>query len=197
MAHPIRRAVALMASIALLASLALLLSGCRVSEKKDGESKNVEVKSPFGDIKVQNQADTRDIGLTLYPGAREKKDQHDGDQNQANVNMSFGNFGLKVVAATYESDDSPDKILSFYRNELKRYGSILECKGGHVGNVTMSDDKDGKELKCDSKGDSSVVELKVGEKNLQRVVAVKPNGNGSEFSLVYVRTSGGDHEEPI
>jgi outer membrane lipopolysaccharide assembly protein LptE/RlpB len=54
-----------------------------------------------------------------------------------------------------------------------------------------------KELHCDKEGDSTVVELKVGSQTLQHVVAVKPDGKGSEYSLVYVRTQGTDKEEPI
>jgi hypothetical protein len=38
--------------------------------------------------------------------------------------------------------------------------------------------------------------LKVGNRDLQRIVAVKQSGKGSEYSLVYVRMQGGD-KEPI
>ena len=87
--------------------------------------------------------------------------------------------------------------MSFYRNELGKYGKILECKGGSIGNVHVNKgDKDDKELKCDSHGDSDVTELKVGTEDLQHVVAVKPNSKGTEYSLVYVRMHGSD-KEPI
>jgi hypothetical protein len=36
--------------------------------------------------------------------------------------------------------------------------------------------------------DGKHMELKVGTANKQRIVAVKPTSNGSEFSLVYVST---------
>jgi len=187
-------------SLVLAGVVAATLSACNmhVDEKKNGENKNVDIRTPFGDLKVRNQADARDTGLPVYPNSREKKEDNN-DSKSANVNMSFGNFGLKVVAATYEVDDSPDKVISYYRQELGKYGKILDCKGGSLGNVHIDkSDKndDEKELKCDSHGDSNVVELKVGVPKLQRVVAIKPSGKGSEYSLVYVRMQGNE-KEPI
>jgi hypothetical protein len=47
------------------------------------------------------------------------------------------------------------------------------------------------DLTC--QGSSGVnVELKVGTKENQHIVAVEPEGKGSTFSLVYVRTHGKD-----
>ncbi len=89
-------------------------------------------------------------------------------------------------------------MLAFYRTEIGKYGKILECKGGSIGNVNIEhgDKNNDKELHCEQHGDSNVTELKVGSRDLQHVVAVKPSGNGTEFSLVYVRASG-DNQEPI
>lgn len=197
----LQRYLIAISSLVLTGAVAATLSACNmhVDEKKDGEAKKVDISTPFGDLKVRNEADARDTGLSVYPNSREKKEDSSGDKKSANVNMSFGNFGLKVVAATYEVDDSPDKVMSYYRNELGKYGKILECKGGSLGNVSIDKDSkndDDKELHCDSKGDSNVVELKVGVPKMQRIVAIKPSGKGSEYSLVYVRMQGGD-KEPI
>lgn len=190
--------ISLFSTIALAGIVAVGLSACKmnVEKQENGESKKVDISTPFGDLKVDKQADARDTGLPVYPNSREKKEDSSGDSKSANVNMSFGNFGLKVVAATYDVDDSPDKVMSYYRGELGRYGKILECKGGSIGNVTVDKDSKDKELHCDGKGDSNVTELKVGSRDLQRIVAVKPSGKGSEYSLVYVRMQGGE-KEPI
>ena len=45
------------------------------------------------------------------------------------MNISSPWFGVKVVAATYESDDTQEKILDFYRQEMKTYGPVTECRG--------------------------------------------------------------------
>lgn len=186
-------------SIARFAFLALLivifaasLAGCmRINDQSDGEKKKVDISTPFGDMKVRTDADAKDVGLPIYPGATPRpKDEH--NSNNANVNLNFGDFGLKVVALTYESNDAPEKVLDFYRGQLKTYGSILECKSGSLGGVSYraGKDKDSKELKCDDKDSKDTTELKVGTEDHQRVVAVKPNGNGTEFSLVFVHTRG-------
>jgi hypothetical protein len=186
-------------SLGLAALIAVSFAACNVNvDKKNGEeAKKVDISTPFGELKVNKEADGRDTGLSVYPNSREKKEDNSNDKKSANVNLSFGNFGLKVVAATYEVDDSPAKVMSFYRNELGKYGKILECKGGSIGNVKVDkSSKDDKELKCDSHGDSDVTELKVGTEDLQHVVAVKPSGKGSEYSLVYIRMHGSE-KEPI
>ncbi len=180
--------------------VALALPACKVKTEKsdEGKDKNVEISTPFGGLKVNKDADARDTGLPVFPNSRLKPGDNNEDSKSANVNMSFGKFGLKVVVATYETDAPPDKVLAYYRTEVGKYGKVLECKGGSVGNVHMNHhDKGDKELHCDKDGDSDVVELKVGTETLQHVVAVKPNGKGSEFSLVYVRAQGTDKEEPI
>lgn len=173
-----------------IAALVLFLAGCQIREKHDGENKKVDIKTPFGDMKVNTDTNARDTGLSVYPGAQLKTRNGDSD-NKANVNINTPIFGLKVVAATYTSADAPDKIISFYANELKKYGDVLHCKGGKVGDVKVkskSGDSD-EQLSCDKDShDGDVIELKVGTQSKQRVVAVKPDGKGSEFSLVYVQT---------
>jgi hypothetical protein len=194
-----KRLLSLLCS-ALIAAFALTATACNmhVDEKKDGKNKNVDISTPFGDLKVHNQADAKDTGLPVFPNSHEKPGDNSDDNKSANVNLSFGKFGLKIAVVTYETDASPDKVLAYYRNEVGKYGKILECKGGSIGNVNIDhNDKNDKELHCDSHGDADVTELKVGSNSLQRIVAVKPSGKGTEFSLVYVRTQGTDKDEPI
>jgi len=49
------------------------------------------------------------------------------------------------------------------------------------------------ELTCESTSGNNV-ELKVGTNENQHIVAVEPDGKGSSFSLVYVRSHGKDAE---
>jgi hypothetical protein len=181
-----RHAIAILGVFALV----FVLGGCNIKEKHDGQNKKVDIQTPFGDMKVNTNADVRDTGLPVYPGARPKPgDEH--NSNGANVNLNTSLFGLKVVAMTYLSDDSPDKVLSYYGGEMKRYGDVITCKGGSVDHVQVKtkSGEDSDALTCDKNDNGSeTVELKVGAKSKQRVVAVKPSGKGSEFSLVYVQT---------
>jgi hypothetical protein len=171
----------------------LVLSGCSIHthEKKDstGKSEDVDIRTPFGSISVkESSTDAKDTGLQLYAGARPKGDS--GDQkHSANVNISSSLIGVKVVVREYRSDDTPDKILAFYRKEMHKFGDVIQCDKGHSNFRFHKHDKD-TPVSCDSSesGSSAEQTLKVGMENNQHVVAVKPSGNGSEFALVYVRT---------
>jgi hypothetical protein len=189
----------LAAALATLAA-ALLQLGCDINVKKEanGKDKQVDITTPVGGIHVSQQPDAAAVGIAVYPGARLKEKDSDGSDKSANVNISGFGFGIKVVALEYESDDAPAKILSFYKDQLKKYGSVLECHtSGHF-NVDMNTDShdsknNSNELTCEGEHGTNV-ELKVGRKDDQHIVAVEPEGKGSSFSLVYVRTHGKDSD---
>jgi hypothetical protein len=170
-----------------------LASGCSVNVKKqdNGQDKQVDINTLVGGIHVSKQADVSDVGIAVYPGARIKEKDSDGSDKSANVNISGFGYGLKVVALTYETDDSTAKVLAYYRDHLKKYGNVLECHTSR-GNWNMNMGKRGSnELTCEGSGGSEI-ELKVGRQDEQHIVAVEPAGKGSSFSLVYVRTHGKD-----
>jgi len=178
----------------------LVMSACSINVKKNenGEDKKVDIETPVGGLHVSKNADVRDTGLPVYPGARVKQKEADGQEKSANVNISSGLFGLKVVAIEYESDDPPEKLITYYTDKLKKYGSVLECHGSSSSDddvdVDSHDSKDSKKLKCKGDNTGNKVELKVGTEDNQRIVAVQPaeKGKGSTFALVYVQTRGKD-----
>jgi hypothetical protein len=180
--------------LAIVTFLALIaLSGCSISTSKDktGQDKDVDIRTPLGSISVhKGESDPKATGLSLYPGAQPKKEMGDHDSG-ANVNISSSFFGVKVVALKYQSSDSPDKVLGFYRKEMAKYGKVLDCTGGF--NMSFHQHRNGdSEVTCDvhsGSGHEYNEELKVGTENNQRIVAVRPSGSGSEFALVYVRAS--------
>ena len=118
--------IVIAAAGASLAALSLL-PACSVNVKKEanGQDKQVDIKTLLGGVHVSKQADVSDIGLAVYPGARVKEKDSDGSDKSANVNISGFGYGLKVVAVEYESDDAPTKVLSFYKDQLKKYGNVL------------------------------------------------------------------------
>jgi len=175
-------------SLVLAAGLlaALSLSGCTVRSNKDaaGREKDVDIKTPFGSMSVKKGGtDIKDTGLPPYPGARPRKDE-DGDSN-ANVNISSSLFGLKVVATKFDSDDSPDKILSFYQKSLGKFGNVIQCSGGMDVNFHRHDKDD--PVTCEGSGSEFQKALKAGTQNNQHIVAVRSSGSGSTFAVVYVR----------
>jgi hypothetical protein len=175
-----------------------LLAGCSIhtSKSSDNKDKDVDIRSPFGSISVhQGGVDAKDIGLPVYPGARPRTGHDDdGDSDNANVNISSSLFGVKVVVQKFESDDSPDKVLDFYQKPMGKYGKVIQCSGGYHRSFHHHD-KD-EPVSCDDSGGSEK-QLKVGTENDQHVVAVKPQGKGSEFTLVYVRARESNDKDTI
>ena len=192
-----RNFVTKLAPAALLAAF-VVLPACsiNVKDKKNGEGNSrVDIKTPVGDIHVNDEPDIRDTGLTLYPGARPAEKQGSDDKKGANVNISGPGFALKVVAAEFTSEDSSEKVISYYDKELQKYGKVVQChghwRGGHVGNVSNGKDS-AKPVTCSNEDAGSSVELKVGTEDNQHIVAVDREGNRTKFALVYVRTHGKD-----
>ena len=182
-------------ALGLATFVVVLLAACSVNVKKqqNGEDKQVDINTLVGGIHVSKGADSADAGIAVYPGARLKQEGSDGNDKSANVNISSFGFGLKVVALEYRSDDAPDKVVAYYRDQLKKYGKVLECHTSHL-NVNpdiKGSDHGSHELTCEGSSGNNI-ELKVGTKEDQHIVAVEPDGKGSSFSLVYVRTHGKD-----
>jgi hypothetical protein len=175
----------------------VLLPACSVNVKDhsgDGHDK-VDISTPIGGIHVDEDAEARDTGLPVYPGARPKPDTKDGDKKNANVDLSAFGFGLKVVAIEYQSDDSPGKVIAYYTDQLKKYGNVLHCHS-HGSNIGMHHNKEhddytsGGKLKCDDNDSGQTIELKAGSDDNQHVVSIDPAGKGSDFALVWVRIRG-------
>ncbi len=178
------------------AILALTMTcGCRVDTHKDGENENVKVATPFGGVQVKTNDAATGTGLPVYPGAElVKKDKNSGS---ADVNLSFGRFQLRVKAASYTTPDSPEKVNAFYRDAMKRFGTVIECSHDQpVGTPSQTDQgltcsDSGKHGHVDADTDSSKTELKTGSKQHQRIVAINPDGSGTKFGLVQLDLPGG------
>ncbi|HXJ86283.1 MAG TPA: hypothetical protein VMS18_05665 [Candidatus Binatia bacterium] len=157
--------------------------------QEDGKDKNVDVRSPVGDLHVGKDADAQKAGLPIYPGARP---QHTDRDEPLNLALSTEKFGMKLIVAKYETDDSSEKVLAFYREKMKRYGRVLECHntGDHSGFHSDDDQKEGsQELRCEGDNSGPVRELKVGTEDNQHIVALEEpkGGKVTPFVIVYLR----------
>jgi hypothetical protein len=159
------------------------------AEQSD-KDKPLDVRSSIGDLHVGKDADAEKAGLPLYPGARPK---HEEDGDPLNFAILTENMGLKLVVAKYESDDPPARIISYYRDKLKKYGKVLECHthDDDVRSEGSSDRQHSKELKCEGDNSGPVTELKAGTEDDQHVVAIQPRDNGkTSFAIVYLHRQG-------
>src|SRR5579864_3090671 len=189
--HMCRTESQVIRTLVVSALIALRLSACSINVKKqqNGEDKQVDIQTPVGGIHVSQDANVSDVGLTVYPGARLKQQGSNGGDKSANVDISSFGFRLKVVALEYESDDPPAKLVAYYRDQLQKYGHVLECHTSNFDVKAKHWDHDSHELTCEGSS-SDNIELKVGTKENQHIVAVGPEGRGSKLSLVYVRIHG-------
>ncbi len=153
------------------------------------KEKNVEVRSPMGDLHLGKDADAQKAGLPIYPGARP---QHTDNDEPVNLALSTDKFGMNLIVAKYETDDSAEKVLAFYREKMKKYGKVLECHGteGKNGFSHDEDDKNGNQpLKCEGDNSGPIRELKVGTEDNQRIVALEDpkDKKATSFVIVYLR----------
>lgn len=182
------------------AAIAGLLAGCRVHVDKgsNGEDKTVQVDTPFGGVHVNtDQVTAADIGLPVYPGAQAIS--KDGKHKSADIHMGFGEWELRVKAASFSTPDSEDKVSEFYRKALGRYGDVIACNDGKpVGTPATTSDG----LTCAESGHPNVnidahsesyaykagdngYQLKAGSKRHQHIVGFEGSHPGeTRFELV-------------
>src|SRR5205085_7599462 len=113
------------------AALVLSVAGCEMSVNKGDAkgNKNVEINTPFGDLKVKDSADAKDTGLPVYPGATPKPSDDEGGKHKGNATVSLSVLSMKIAVLGFVTDDSPDKVVAWYRKEMKPLGNVIECTG--------------------------------------------------------------------
>jgi len=149
---------------ALLALAVPVVTGCsiRVDKNENGEDKKVKIDTPLGGIHVNTNKPEGSTGIAQYPGATLKPD-HDGDKD-ADVQLGFGSFHLRVQVEHYTTPDDRAKVMAFYRKALGKYGDVLECHGPKaVGPVQKTSEG----LTCNDTSKQGRVHEDVGELTLR------------------------------
>jgi hypothetical protein len=150
-------------------------------------------------LHAKSQATAADVGLPAYPGAvaYAPPDDNGKKDNDSSLDMgfTFGDFHFSVIAAGYETSDSPARVLEFYRKPLSRYGEALECDHGKpVGKLTTtstgltcSDDHGGHVQVNANANSSDDHELRAGSPHKYRIVGIDDSKAGkTHFGLVYL-----------
>jgi len=175
----------------LMASLAaLLLGACSINvDDKDKQNPKVDIHTPIADVKVNTDEKAADNGIPVYPGAHLRPTEN-GDKHAANVNIGAMGYGLKVVAAEYETDDSPEKVKAFYQDKLKTYGNVLVCNGHSGGSDIHIESKDA-DTTLNCKGvHGEGWEVKSGSSENEHMVSIEPRGSGTRFGTVWIQAHG-------
>ena len=164
-------------------------SGCHIDSHKTGDGKdNVDIGTPFGSmhVKTDDKASGAQTGLTPYPGATLVKKDGD-DDGAADVSLNFGEFKLGVHAVDLRTADSQDKVIAFYRNDMKRYGDVLTCHGK---TAVGSPVRTGEGLTCGSAknqyeiGSTDHLELRAGSEKQQHIVGVHTEDGATRIGLI-------------
>ena len=171
----LRRDIAVSVALPIL----LLAAGCTVAKQEEnGRTTRLSISTPVGDLTARTGEGSGDTGLPVYPGAQPMRDQNDGLE-RANVAIGTRWFGLRVVAAEYESPDSAGRITGFYRDELRRYGTVTECRGNVDFNAGRPE--------CRGKPDSDDIHLLAGTEKDHRMVSVTPHAGYTSFALISIQ----------
>ena len=171
-----------------IGGMLLLLSACSI-DVDDKKNDKVDIKTPFANLKVDGNEKAVNNGIPVYPGAH-LRPKENGDTHSANIDIGAIGFGLKVIAAEYETDDPPAKVKAFYEDKMKSFGEVMVCNGHDSdNNVHISGHKDDTKLSCDdSKGDGW--EIKTGRNDNEHMVSIEPHGSGTRFGTVFIQTRG-------
>ena len=177
--------------LVLLAGSIVTLAGCHVDARKNNGDDKVNISTPFGgmSVKTNEEAVGEGVGMAVYPGATLIKKDH--DNGAADVNMTFGSFHLGVKALSYRSQDDPAKVLAFYRKEMTKFGTVIQCKGNHPvgtpdttqdGLTCADDDHSHPQIHIDE--DTGHEQLKAGSKRHQHIVAVSQTDGYTKIGMV-------------
>jgi len=159
----------------------LSVAACSVSVDQDqyNSRADVQIRTPVGHVFVKTGEQLPDTGLAIYPGSVPVRQHREAETADVSVGNSL--FGVKVAAANFASDASPRAIVEYYRQAMRAHGQVTECRG----NIDFRRSR----AVCHSKlfSDSRTTQLAVGTEQRHRLVSVKPRGNGSAYSVVYVQ----------
>ena len=170
------------------------------AQEKDKSGVNVTVTgkdgSDVGGLMISAQATAKEAGLPLYPGAKPHKDDKD-DSSGAKLGLWGTTFGFKLIALKMESEDSQEKVAAYYQKALAKYGTVLNCSDSSKSQSDKDKNESSKKLTCgDDHPDAGGLLFKVGSKEKQRIVSVKPNGAGCIFSIVYLEARSDEGKTP-
>jgi len=163
------------------------------AQDKQDQNKDQKHSNKSVGLILSGDATPQDVGLPAYPGAQRRKDT-DNDSSALQMGLWGGNSGFKLVLLKLDSDDSPEKVATFYRRALAKYGKVLDCKKSEA-----KTEKDGEssshEIKCDDdQPPAGGFTLKAGTKERQHIVGIEPRGSHSTISLVYLEAPKSDNK---
>jgi hypothetical protein len=113
------------------------------------EGDNVKVDTPFGSVETtKDPAEAaRNLGVDLYPGAEVRKN--------GSASASFG--GIHTVSLTAESDDSVNKVSSFYKAKFPN--AMISSSDANRCTIISNDHNDMITINIEGSGDKTKIQI--------------------------------------
>ncbi|HXE89476.1 MAG TPA: zinc ribbon domain-containing protein [Terriglobales bacterium] len=106
----------------------------RIAQQARIETSGAEtrVETPFGTVETHQDVEKAEesLGVAIYPGATAKPG--------GSSSVEFG--GMKVASGVFETDDDPEKVMEFYKEEFPK--ARIMAQDGDTQSL-MADTKDG------------------------------------------------------
>lgn len=131
----------------------------------------------------------RKLGCLTIPVRRHSR-KKSSDSSSADLLFLLNSFHFSLKAASFETADSPARVLGFYRKPLAKFGEVLECNHGKpVGSLTVTKSGltcgDGKRGSVTVNGSDSDHELRAGRPEQFWIVGIDAAEKGkTKFGLV-------------
>jgi len=136
--------------------LRFLSSAVHVQVSREGDKKEVSIKTPVGSMEVHKDVDEASLGLPIYPGATRIK-----EKGSATVSFDIMDEAkVQVLAGKYETSDSVDKVRTFYHDRLG--DQVTKYKERDEQGKTVFEikhDKQDQVVALKRSGDKTVIEL--------------------------------------
>jgi len=157
--------IVLVSGIAVWTGLKFLSNNLHMQVVEKGSGKRVSINTPVGSIDVRHEVNENNLGLPIYPGATQVK-----DNDSATVDLGFGGeAGVHILAAKFETSDPLESVKAFYKTRL----------GSEVSKFT-------------DHGSDGKTTFEIKDKDLEKVVALESAGRKTLIKLV--RISFGEKE---
>jgi hypothetical protein len=135
---------------------------------------------------ISPEAKAKDVGLPVYPGSRPHKEKED-DSAGANLGLWGGGSGFKMAILKLETGATPEKVAAYYKKELAKYGTVLDCSKPRGISEDAGQQDSSKGLRCgDDKPENGGLLFKSGTKEKQHIVGIQAFGHGTFYQLIYL-----------
>lgn len=175
----------------LAAGIGLLLALLSLSPLARGqEKKHLTISTDEGFVSLSaDNPSAEKLGLHVYPGAKISDEK--GQDKGANLSLSSSKGAVRLQVMKFVTPDAAAKVLAFYKKDMKKYGNVIECRGGQKVSFDVNDPAHKNSLSCDEDrhDNGNATLLKAGRDENQRIVAVESTAKGTEFTIIHVENS--------